>query len=244
MKKYIYYILNFFFEDFTSFFLKKFNYKKKLVIFDVGCFRGTFLESIKKILLNKNSVIYMFDPNPNVPKYLSIKNNINCNLFFHNVAASNKNGKSNFYLNKSFESSGSSLNKDIFPSDKKWNYSRNLFLKLFLQKTDGYTKLKVKTIKLDTFIKKKFLKKIDIIKIDVEGGEEKVLEGLKNTLKKDIIKYIQVEISSRKNDYLKKEMKIKKILNKNRYKLIKTINLPSVSLFSDTKSTDSLYCRY
>ena len=42
----------------------------------------------------------------------------------------------------------------------------------------------VEIIKLDTFIKKKKIRKIDILKIDTEGSEYDVLKGLRREIQK------------------------------------------------------------
>jgi len=54
---------------------------------------------------------------------------------------------------------------------------------------------KVETIDLDSYIKVIGLTSIDMIKIDVEGAEQLVLNGLHDSLSKHIIKYLQVEYS-------------------------------------------------
>lgn len=48
--------------------------------------------------------------------------------------------------------------------------------------TDSCEKEFVKIVSLDTFLAKKYLKSIDLIKIDVEGYEYEVLKGAKKTI--------------------------------------------------------------
>lgn len=52
----------------------------------------------------------------------------------------------------------------------------------------------VKTIKLDTYLYLNKIKKVDILKIDTQGHELDVLKGAKNSLKKNIFDFIEVEI--------------------------------------------------
>lgn len=53
----------------------------------------------------------------------------------------------------------------------------------------------IQTITLDQIIEKNNIKKIDLMKIDIEGGELKALKGCKNALKMGKIKNIIIEIS-------------------------------------------------
>ena len=47
--------------------------KKNKIIFDIGCFRGSFTKNLIKneIKLGIESNFYLFDPNPNVKDYLN-----------------------------------------------------------------------------------------------------------------------------------------------------------------------------
>ena len=53
MKKLIYYILNYTFHRFEPEIMKILKNEKKLVIFDVGCFRGIFTKKILKLIDKK-----------------------------------------------------------------------------------------------------------------------------------------------------------------------------------------------
>ncbi len=241
IKNILYKLLNLTFKDFSHELFNIIKNKKKIIIFDIGCYKGTFFKIFynSKLLKHIKKDIYIFDPNPYVKNYL--KDFINKkNFFFENKVLASSNKEIVFNFNQSFESSGSSITK-TFMNDKKWIFTRSLFLKFFLQKTEGFKKIKVPSITLDNYIKKKNVKKIDILKIDVEAGELEVLKGMKNCLKKNLIRAIQIEITDRKINYKKKEKKIKDILIKNNFYFFGKKNLPSVSLFSNIMSTESLY---
>ena len=65
---------------------------RQKIIFDIGCFSGTFT---KNILLNENknkikSKIYLFDPNPNTKNYLGELLS-NENIKYFNIALDNSN---------------------------------------------------------------------------------------------------------------------------------------------------------
>ncbi len=52
----------------------------------------------------------------------------------------------------------------------------------------------VETIKFDDYYQKENLKKIKLIKIDVEGAEMKVLQGMSSALKQKVFDYILIEV--------------------------------------------------
>ena len=92
---------------------------------------------------------------------------------------------------------------------------------------------------VDNFVKKKKINSIDILKIDIEGSEYELLKGAKNTLKRNKIKIILVEIIDKKNSYKKKEEKIINLLKN--FTLIKKANIWSISLFSNIRGGDYLF---
>ncbi len=213
--------------------------KSKLVIFDVGCYRGIFTKTILDLIRNKKYKFYLFDINKKVKKY--IKNLVRLkNIYYNEIALSNKNGKAIYYYNRFFESAGSSLS-NIVKNDSKWNFSRKLIFKLLFLKVKNFTKYKVSTITLDNFVKNKKIKLIDILKIDIEGSEYDLLKGAKNSLKKNKIKIILVEIIAKKDSYDKKKKKIFNFLRKRNFTLVKKANIWSISLFSNIKGGDYLF---
>ena len=115
-----------------------------------------------------------------------------------------------------------------------------MFLKILLFKPQGFIKYKVPTITIDSFLKKNKIKSIDILKIDIEGSEYELLEGARNTLGKNRVKIILVEIMDKKNFYHKKEKKVLNFLKKRNFVLLKKTNIFSISLFSNIKGGDYL----
>ena len=198
--KLLYYLANYTlqhsFEKKVINFLKK---EKKLIIFDIGCYRGIFTKTILNLLGRKRYKFYLFDINKKVKKYIYNLTKLE-NIHYNEIALSNKNGIANYNYNRFFESAGSSLS-NIVKSDTRWNFSRKLILKAFFFKTDSFVKYQVRTITLDSFIKKNKIKSIDILKIDIEGSEYELLKGAKNTLKTNKIKIILVEIIDKKKYY-------------------------------------------
>lgn len=174
--------------------------KHKINYVDIGTNEGNFLKFINdNFELNE---VFCFEP----IKYLSEKLEKQFqkkNFYINQIALSNRESLRKFY---EYEiSSQSSLYKqnDTFKSLKKLKHIS-----------------KVRTTSFDKFFLKN--KKIDFCKIDVQGEEIKVLEGMKNNLKKKNIKLLKIEISFIER-YVGIESNFNKIINfldKYNYKLI------------------------
>ena len=239
MKKFIYYLLNIFAHNMETEIVDILKRKKKVVIFDVGCFKGVFSRKVLNLIKQKKSTFYLFDINKNTKNYISDLISMK-NINFNEIALSDKNGTANYNFNRFFESSGSSLSP-LFRKDSKWVLSRKILLKILLQNTESYTQFMVKTITLDSFVKKNKIKSIDILKVDIDGSELEFLKGAKNTLKKNKVKLILIEINDKKSTFYKKEKNITKMFKSNNYHLIKKHSNHSVSFFSDSRSGDYLF---
>ena len=239
MKKLIYYILNFTFHRFEAKIIKILKNEKNLVVFDIGCFRGVFTKNILKLIDRKKIKFYLFDINKNTKKYIS-NLILSRNISYNEVALINKNGTAEYNYNSFFESSGSSLSP-LFRNDAKWISSRKFLLKILLQSTKNYVKYRVPTLTLDTFVKKKRIKSIDLLKVDIDGSEYEFLQGAKVTLKGNKIKVILIEINDEKKNYKKKEKKIINFLKKRNFTFLKKHMNLTVILLSDLKSGDYLF---
>ena len=239
MKKLIYYILNYTFHRFEAKIIKILKNEKNLVVFDVGCFRGVFTKNILKLTDRKKIKFYLFDINKNTKKYIS-NLILSRNISYNEVALINKNGTAEYNYNSFFESSGSSLSP-LFRNDAKWISSRKFLLKILLQSTKNYVKYRVPTLTLDTFVKKKRIKSIDLLKVDIDGSEYEFLQGAKVTLKENKIKVILIEINDKKKNYKKKEKKIINFLKKRNFTFLKKHMNLTVILLSDLKSGDYLF---
>ena len=239
MKKFIYYLLNIFAHNMETEIVDILKTQKKIVIFDVGCFKGVFSRKVLNLIKQKKSTFYLFDINKNTKNYISDLISMK-NINFNEIALSDKNGTANYNFNRFFESSGSSLSP-LFRKDSKWVLSRKILLKILLQNTESYTQFMVKTITLDSFVKKNKIKSIDILKVDIDGSELEFLKGAKNTLKKNKVKLILIEINDKKSTFYKKEKNITKMFKSNNYHLIKKHSNHSVSFFSDARSGDYLF---
>lgn len=133
--------------------------KLSSVILDIGANSGTF--SLLSRAVNTSATVFAFEPLDKNFQRLKRHNKINSyNINCIQKAVSNKDGISSFYVQNTMGSYGSTLNS--------------------IHRFDNttYSMQSVETIRLDDFIEKNNIQKIDLVKIDVEKHELEVLEGL------------------------------------------------------------------
>ena len=136
------------------------------VAFDVGANRG-WLTIPMSIRVGQEGRVFAFEPVPETVELLekTIRiNNIN-NIIVKEVAISNQVGKTSFVYGRT---------GDLTAALKEIGYHGN---------SSQIQEVVVDTDTLDHFAETNLIKKIDLIKIDVEGGEMLVLDGMKNILK-------------------------------------------------------------
>ena len=162
----------------------RFNYflNKNSIVFDIGGYQGDFSNYINKKF---NCFIYIFEPNQEYYNKLVDRFKEDKKIYCFNYALSNVNG--NLYLSNNKEAS--SLIKDIKITDYQIVKVRNFF--------EVFNKLKIK--------------KIDLIKINIEGGEFDLLTHIinENLIKK--INNIQVQFH---HFVVNAEIERNKIVNK------------------------------
>ena len=157
---------------------KKIKVRRNLNIVDIGVNDGLSTSFFLKIF--DNCKFYIFEPLKFDKSYL--KNNQNNSVFYYNFALGEKNSENFinipyiklFYYFKFYLSAYSTIS-----TSKKNVYEINKSLKtFFFYKMLKNKKLKIKIKKLDNF-----KIKADIIKLDVEGHEDQVIKGAKNTIR-------------------------------------------------------------
>ena len=163
-----------------SYLLKKM--KKKIDVFvDIGCNNGSISRFVKT--LNPNIEFILFDIlDLNKVKFHS-------KFFVYNkIIVTNHLGYEKIFTYKKQNEWDSSEISSLY---KRLDYN--------LKKKDTIVK-KFKCVTLDSYFKKFSKKKLIFVKIDVEGGEMKLLDGAKNFLKNfNVVGYVEYNPEAYKN---------------------------------------------
>jgi FkbM family methyltransferase len=186
-------------------------------ILDIGAHRG---ETIKILLLAFNpSKIICFEPQQDNYLYLKKTFRNNQKIEAKNYALGDK--KKSKILNVNIDPGTSSLMEF---NDKSFY----LKLKAFLLGKKNYKDLIIRKEKIDVFPLDNivFDYNIDMIKIDVEGYEEKVIKGAEKTFVKNNIKIILIEFHLSKMFKKYNYKNLIKLLESKGYILYKKIKFP------------------
>jgi len=154
-------------------------------ILDVGAHIGEMTQIFLKNFMYLNK-IYCFEPQKEIFKSLKNKFKKNHRVICINKACSDKIIDSEF--NISYHRRSSSLEKI---NTNNFYHIIKSFIVLGKISDLLHRRVKIRTITLDQFLKNRKLS-IDLLKIDVEGSELKVLNGFKKNIKN--IKVILIEI--------------------------------------------------
>jgi len=182
-------------------FIKSFFGNKKIIFFDIGANLGGYVDFISKNINIKKA--YLFEPSIKCLDHLK-KNYTNIKYKIINKALSNKQQRRIFYESEILSQSSLHKTKNKFNSNLK---NLNTYY--------------INCTTLDKFYlehKKNFI--IDLLKIDAEGEDLKVLHGCRNLLRRKKIKLIKIELL---NSFDKSKSNIAEIisfLEKNNYHLI------------------------
>lgn len=171
--------------SFDDIYQRKINYTP--IIFDVGANRGQSIERFKKIF--PKSVVHSFEPVFSEYSYMKNKYKNDNSIIINNFALGEISEQKK--INVTAKTSNSSFN-DI-NLNTRWIKKRSL---QFNTTEKNYIKSKenVKIITLDDYCNDKNVDKIDILKIDTQGYEDKILNGSKNMLKSNKLSIIELEI--------------------------------------------------
>tara|TARA_B100001059_G_C17711815_1_gene515912 strand:- start:152 stop:865 length:714 start_codon:yes stop_codon:yes gene_type:complete len=200
--------------------IKNFLNKEKIkidVLFDVGSHMGTYTDLILRN--NNNLKAYLFEPQSKIFERIKKKYKDNDNILTFNLGVSDEETTKELFINLH------DLTSTFSDFNKKSKYL-NLKAKLYGSSISNmsHEKETVKTITLDKFILENNLESIDLMKIDTEGHELKVIKGLEKKI--DVVKNILIEFHHRDvfSDYNPEE--IHNFLINHGFKLTKVFNFP------------------
>ena len=146
-----------------------------MVVVDIGAYFG-YYSLIAAQLVDKNGIVYTFEPEPN--NYELLCKNIEANGYTNIIpiqkAVSNKHGKAKFWVDK-FNLASASICEDNALPCPFYNVSKKVFVE-------------VETMTLDEFFGNIKKNKVDLIKMDVGGAEGLIVEGANEILKNNNLK--------------------------------------------------------
>ncbi len=145
-------------------------------IFDVGANVGNTVKIFNSIF--PESSIHAFEPNPSVFDKLQKNCNHIKNLKLNNIGVGNKEGV--LKLNRHVNSGATSFKNPNNITNP--NYSKNIV-----------DQIEVPIQTLHNYTKDHQIKSVDLLKIDVEGFEQEVLEGISSNYLQDNIQLIMIE---------------------------------------------------
>tara|TARA_B110000971_G_C19937060_1_gene466878 strand:- start:298 stop:1032 length:735 start_codon:yes stop_codon:yes gene_type:complete len=158
--------------------------KKNPLILDIGANIGDSIFEFNKILKPKK--IYAFEPQKHCVKILHKRFSKNKRIKIYDYAIDTKSGSNIFYEQGPGDVHAGFYKVNIKSKDHIDLKNKKIKNKNYINQINN--KVLVKTISLDQFINKENIKRINLLKIDTEGHEEKVLKSLKKNINKvDII---------------------------------------------------------
>lgn len=181
---------------------KTLNKSKNITIVDIGSNQGFFLKKINKVFKKNNKIFYSIEPNKQLLEKQNFKN---VELKKFPIAISEINGQINFY-------------------EKEISSHSSLFETNFNQEL-GDIKVNKKNVPsktIDKFINDENIKTIDVLKIDIEGYESKIIEDLHKATHFCYIKFIKIEVLFRDN--------LNNFDDNNWIKILTTLNLANFQL--------------
>ena len=150
--------------------------KSPLVIFDVGANKGQYSTNLLKILHGSKVEIHCFEPGHETFRMLTSALEGNENITLNNFGLSDEKSESLLYYDKAGSGLASLYKRQVDYHDSYFEESETVALDT-----------------LDNYMAAKNIAFVDLLKIDVEGNELKVLRGASRSLADGKIGAIQIE---------------------------------------------------
>ena len=149
--------------------------KKNPIIFDVGAHEGESIDRFRNLF--QNPIIHSFEPQSKIFEKLKNKKKNDKDLVLNNFALGSKKENQEIFINSN---TAASSYLDIDNKDK------------FFKSLKTIQKEQTRIDTFDNYFNKINVNYIDLVKIDVQGLEEEVLKGARNSLNKVLL--IEIEI--------------------------------------------------
>ena len=153
--------------------------EKICVVVDGGASIGDTSQSFSDFF--PNAIVYAFEPYPEFIKCLEVKSAKNPKIHVEPFALSSTSGKEMFMVNKSKGTNslltGAKLGKSIYG-----------------EQMEKQSTIEVYATTLDTWVQKQGIDKIDILKLDLQGGELEALKGSASLLENGQVSMILCEV--------------------------------------------------
>lgn len=157
----------------------------KKILFDVGANNGSTSLSWS---YDKNNLVYAFEPTPQMYQQIESKIVGVENYFLVKKAVSNYNGNAIFNIAGNADWGCSSLLEFSEKSQTEWPGRSEFYIT---------EKIEVDVIRLDSFVQKNNIDRIDYIHVDTQGSDLKVLIGLGDFI--DIVQEGVIEAATKKD---------------------------------------------
>lgn len=214
-----------------------FEANEKLVIFDVGANVGQTVWRFKNLF--RNSSLHSFEPIGENVNQIETRYGGDENLTVNQTAVGESQGKETFL---EYANSAHSSFHELLP-DTVWLKDRSLQMR---ESPGTYKKREtlVDVITLDDYCEDKGIQGIDILKIDTQGHEGKVLNGSRGLLRKGAVKFVELElIFSSIYERVANFTDIEKNLASNGYRLV-GLNTPGNLVQDIIWQSDVVYARH
>ncbi len=139
------------------------------VIFDLGAHQGQTTARYAEIF--PGGTFYCFEPFPNSFEELRKKFAADDRVKLMNLAVGKASGKSDFFVN------AASATNSLLPRPKEAR-------RYYPQRAVPKTKIEVMTTSIDDFVRAEEIERIDLLKLDIQGGELLAFQGSINTLQR------------------------------------------------------------